>query len=781
MQFPLSWLKSFVSFSGSPEELSELLTVSGLEVDRMVPTPLSFQGVVTALVVETERHPNADQLTLATVTDGKETLQIVCGAPNCRAGIKVALAHIGAQLDNGAFKIKKSKIRGVESFGMLCSEQELGFSTTSNGILELPAETPLGVDLTTLYGDLLLEISLTPNLGHCNSVYGIARELSALCQQPATLPPLKDPEKTETFSVQVEVKAPQLCPRYACLSVKGVKVAHSPEPLRHLIEACGMRSINNVVDATNITMLELGQPLHAFDLKKLQGSIVVQELKEEQLIKTLDGEERRIPKDTLCICDQRGPVAIAGVIGSWETQVDEETVDLLLESAHFTPMAVRQASRACLVKTESSKRFERGVDPNGVIQALHRCASRITELCGGALGELVEVGEKNFPSPIVAGRLSHTNRLLGTSFTQSEAESLLRRLAFDVTFDDADRFHCTIPTYRFDVRKEVDLIEEMGRLFGFQNLPKSTPRYPQSTLPHSRDYLLEQELRRRLIGEGLEELVTGNLVSEKMLTSFPNPLLPPATWVKVLNPSSIEHAVMRTSLLPSLLQVVAKNSCHGETSLASFEIGRIHFRLDEQYHEQPMCALLLTEVAGDFFSLKGMVENLLEGLNLPKARFERSQFESFHPGRQAKIIVEGVEVGVLGEVHPSTLRLFDVEIATFVATLSLMDLKLKRQNEPKMRPLPLFPASQRDWTITLDEQIAYGAILDAIEKTRSRLLQKVSLLDIYRSAAIGEGKKNVTLRFLYRDARKTLSVEAVEAEHARIVRGVQQTLGEMNS
>jgi len=442
--------------------MAEILTQNGLEVDSIEVPPRPYAGVVVGEVQAVNPHPNADRLQVATVYDGEKTFQVVCGATNCRAGIKSPFARVGASI--GGSKLKKGKLRGVDSEGMLCAADELGMGSKSEGILELPGELRTGQDLQEIYGDTLLEISLTPNLGHCFSVLGVARELAA-----ATKTPLKLPEISPLPGGEGQLTPPaEGCPRYAGRVIRGVKVAPSPPWLVRKLEGCGLRSINNIVDITNWVMMELGQPLHPFDMNKIQGAPKVRLAQHGERLTTLDGIDREVGADTLLICDNNGPIAIGGVMGGANSEVDEETVDLLLEGAHFTPKAIRHASKVTGLKTEASKRFERGVDPNGVARALDRATALILQVSGGELTESFDWGQTNFPPKTVAWRPERVNKLLGTDLSVSEMEELLRRLDFKVAEEVG------VPTYRFDVGAEIDLVDR--RRFGFgRDRPQSDP------------------------------------------------------------------------------------------------------------------------------------------------------------------------------------------------------------------------------------------------------------------------------------------------------------------
>ncbi len=785
MKIPLSWLKEFLPTKLTPEQISDSLTVIGLEVDAMEPKKLSFQGVVIGEVVEKNPHPSGDKLCVATVSDGTQTYQVVCGAPNCRVGLKTPFAKIGAKI--GGSRIKKTKLRGVESEGMLCSHEELELPDgTLDGIMELSQELEAGVDLATLYGDLIFEIALTPNLAHCASVRGVARELSAVTQESLHHPKYarveKSKEKIEAHtSVTMENKA--ACPRYACKVITGVKVAPSPSWLKERVESCNMRSVNNVVDITNLVLLEFGQPLHAFDFDTLaEKRIVVRNARKGEKLTTLDGNEHYPTDEMLMICDAQGPVAVAGVMGTEHTEVTENTTSILLESAYFEPSQVRAASRHLGIQTEASYRFERGTDPNGVLEALERATTWICEIANGtALHGVLDVKEKEFPTSMVSCRVSRVNQILGTQLASSEIETIFERLGLRVLSGKQDLIEVEIPTYRHDIHHEIELVEEVARLYGFDNIHKrERATFRTGTLPHSPAYLFEKEIRTRLIAEGLQELLTCDLISPEAADLVLPDCMPSRSVIKLLNPHSVHQSVLRPSLLPGLLNVVKTNTHHGIHSILGFEVGRLHFKTKDSYTEPTVASLVLTgqkeeqhwenkDNSLDFYDLKGIIENLFKSLKSAPPSFSPTSFKNFHPGRQASVRVGDIEVGIMGEVHPETLKKVDLSHPVYFAELNLEDLHALSQPKVKMTPLPQYPSSTRDWTVTVSDDVAVGALLDKIKALPSKKLESVLLLDVYRSETLGSDRKNVTIRFIYRDQGKTLSVEAVENEHSRII------------
>lgn len=789
MKLSLNWLREYIQLDLSPDEIAKILTNAGLEVEGIFSTSKGFDGVVVGEVLKVDKHPDADQLCVAQVSDGQEVYQVVCGAPNCRPGMKTAFARLGANLtdhEGKKFKIKKSKLRGVESFGMLCAADEIGLSQEEQpGIIEFDDEMKTGTDLAALYSDTVLEIGLTPNLGHCNSVVGIARELSALIQTPVVLPAITFQEDQSLHTpglIRIEVQDVERCPRYACRIIKDVKVGSSPDWLKKYLEASGIRPINNVVDITNFVFLEIGQPLHAFDYDTISGQkIIVRAGKDGENFITLDDKERSLTPEDLLICDAEKGIAIAGVMGGKNSEVSQATKNILLEAAYFSPKSIRKTSKRLGLQTDSSKRFERGADPNAVLWALDRAAMLIQKLTGGKIAQTpLDIKKQAFPDAKIECRLSRINALLGTHLGVSEVESIFKRLGFVYQWDGQDKFLVTVPTYRVDVRQEIDLVEEAARIYGYENIPLSQPSYKDSSIPQAPLFLFERALRGRLIAEGLQEFLTCDLIGPSILDTIGKETggLEP---VKVMNPISVEQSVLRTSLLPGLLQLVKYNAAHQNHDFCGFEIGRIHFKEGEQFKEQTVLGIVLTghaqnhawyskEREFDFFDLKGIIENILKELRISNVSFKANNLKTFHTGRQAAIYADSLEIGSMGEIHPSIIRRLDVPQRIYFAELNLHDLMQKSQGDYRMQEISIYPGSARDWTVTIEEQRPVQQIFDIIRAIPSKLLKQASLLDIYRSEKLGANMKNVTLRFIYRDDQKTISQEAVDGEHARILR-----------
>lgn len=801
MLVPLSWLKDHLEITSdidfSPQKLSEVLTLAGLEVDKVESLSLGFSGIIVAKVLKTEPHPQAERLKVATVTDGKEQYQVVCGGPNCREGLITAFAKVGAHLTDEKgeiFKIKKSKLRGVDSDGMLCSEKELGFTNESDGgIIEFKETFPIGKDLLELFGDTIFEISLTPNLGHCMSIRGIARELSALLNLKMAFSKISLNEKPGLHTsdkIKVSVEAPEKCFRYSCRYIENIEVKDSPNWLKQRLEACGMRSINNVVDVTNYILLEYGQPLHAFDYDKIEGDqLLIKSSEEPTSLVTLDTIERTIPLGTLLICDEAKPLAIAGIMGGLDSSVTPTTTRILLESAYFDPSSIRRATKGLNLRTDSSSRFEKNIDPEAVITALDRAAVLLQEVAGGDIAcDRIDETVRCFSHRTLSCRFDRINTLLGTQLSLNEIEKIFHRLKMPCEIDsEAKVFHLKIPTYRNDIQEEIDLIEEVARIYGYNNIDLREVKSVNSKIPHSPLYLIEKATRKRLVAEGLQEMLTCDLISPKLATLALNDASEEDPLIHVMHPSSVDQSILRPSMLPSLLQAIKHNFDHQTFSVSAFELGYVHYKNEGQFQEKPTVGIILTGEKQphfweekpkkvDIFDLKGIVENLVYGLVSTECNFPSLSIKGFHPGRQALIQTEKGVLGLLGEVHPSLLEKLDIKEKVYFAQLDLQELYRQSQKHTMMEPLPLYPGSERDWTATFKENTSCSTILESLKSISSRLIKGISLLDLYRSEKLGNDRKNITLRFSYRDDHKTISFETVEKEHSRILAMASQKL-----
>ncbi len=789
MKITLNWLRELVDVVLASDELAETLVMAGLEVESVEERRPSWTAVEIAAIEDVAPHPNADRLRLCRVRRAAETVVVVCGASNMQVGDRVALAVPGTVLPDGK-RIEQAAIRGERSHGMLCSLRELGLSEDdAGGIMILPADAPVGAPLVGYLGaeDTILELSVTPNRGDCLSVLGIAREVAALTGASLHVRKSSISEGGAPASrfVRVDVQASDLCPRYAARVVRGVRVAPSPLWMQTRLAMVGMRPISNVVDATNYVMLERGQPLHAFDLRRLRGACVaVRRAGSRQRYETLDGQTRELAADDLVSADAEGPVAIAGVMGGADSEIKPDTVDLILESAFFVPETVRRSARRLGLITESSYRFERGVDPGGTRFALDRVTELIVGNAGGqvAKGVLEARGSGGRPRAAIRLRPARVNALLGTTLKIPEMERPLRALGATVSGRGPLVRRVVPPTHRFDLQNEVDLIEEIARLIGYDAVPTSTPAIGAGGPGRGPIHDIEQRLRARLAGAGFDEAITLAMVSADDNRDFAG--LPELTGpsVELTNPLSAETAELRRSLLPGLLRVYAENRRHGAAHVAAYALGRVFSREADRYHEVQTLALLLagarppewvggTSRPWDFFDLKGACEAVFAEFHIDAVRWEAlgSGARHLHPGKGAQIEIGGVSCGCAGALHPNlrAARGFDDEL--WLAELDLMRVVQYCPGRVIFRPLPRFPAVSRDVAVLVDEQFPARRILDAVTEATEPLVEEVRVFDHYTGSPIPKGKKSLAYTIAYRASDRTLTDDEVNATHDRLV------------
>ena len=781
MRVLMGWLRELVDLPEATEEVARRLTAAGLDA-----------GLAHVVVGEVrERTPIPEtKLSVCRVFDGEQEWQIVCGAQNYVAGDHVPLAKVGAVLPGG-LKIGKAKLRGHESFGMLCSSRELGFDDGVDGLHLLAKETVPGTPIAKVLGkdDVALELNVTPNRADALSHLGVARELAALLGRPLRARAVSLPDATGDGPAMVEVVDGELCPLYAARVVEGVKVGPSPAWLARRLEALGQRSVNNVVDATNLVLLECGQPLHAFDLDRLEGGrIVVRRAAEGELLKTLDGKERTLHTDDLVIADASRPVALAGVMGGEDSEVKAGTTRLLLESARFSPSSVRRSARRHAIHSEASHRFERGVDPEGVGHALDRLAELLLEVAGGHLvGSAVVVEKVPFIRRRVTLRHARLESYLGAPVPWDEAIDILRRLGLGLVSDDGAQATVEVPGARGDLSIETDLIEEVLRVRGFHTVPA---RIPPGSGTDARDDLrqsAESQVRGTLSAAGFDEAINYAFTAPELLAK----VHPDAAPIALLNPIASDLAVMRTTLVAGLLKNLGHNLRHGAHDVRLFEIGRVylpHAKLEGKpgdaaftaAHEPRRLAFAATGLrargwtagkeALDFFDAKGALERVVEALHLTKARFVRVEGVSWlHPRSACALEVAGRQVGVFGELHPSVADAVDVPRMTLVGEFELDQLTAAAQLVARYEPLPRFPASLRDVAVVVEDRITAADVLSEIRRADAgRLVEE---------APLAEGRKNLAFSLRYRAADRTLTDDEVNTLHAGIVERLGQAFG----
>lgn len=795
-----NWLKQYVDFDFTPEELSHRLTMAGLEVDAMDKLGAGLDSVIVAKLLSVEAHPEADRLTLCQVDTGSETIQVVCGAQNHKTGDLVALAQVGSVLP-GDFQIKKSKIRGMQSFGMLCSEKELGLADEAEGIMILPSDLTPGIPVFDALNlkDVRFEIGLTPNRPDCLSVIGVAREVSAMSGNPLNLPEPKVVEAGPPIDIEtsVTIVEPDRCPRYAARLIKGVKIGPSPDWMVRRLESVGMRSINNVVDVTNFVLLELGHPLHAFDFSLLRDRrIVVKSAADGDLFTTLDSQPRQLGSSDLTICDGEGPVALAGVMGGENSEIKPETTDVLLESAYFDPNTIRRTSKRLGIHTESSHRFERGADVNMVPLALDRAADLIQQLAGG----IIATGRIDaYPRKIEQKALSltawRTSEVLGVNVDALDIKRFLTSIDFkvDLAHDREDgALTVKVPSFRPDIEREIDLIEEVARLNGYDNIPVTMPA--SQLICHQEPSHRQQvrNLRDYMVGAGFSEIINYSFVANE---SWDRISLATDDYrrktVRVLNPLTEEQAVMRTSLVPSVLDTVSRNLAYRNTDLQLFELRPVF--LDADVSDLPTEKMCLTvALCGrrspegwaqdrsdvDFFDLKGVTEGLLSRFNATGIEWSNSETEPFlHPGKSCAINIQGKTVGTLGEVHPQTLEAFEIDQPVYLLDLDLTVLFSVIGEHPGFRPLSRYPDVYRDSAFLIDDNVDAARVFEVLGGIKNKTVEDLVLFDLYRGKGIPEGKKSVAIRVRYRSLEKTLTDEEIQSVHGKIVRTMQKKLG----
>ena len=786
------WLRDYVEVTLSSEELAHRLTMVGLEVEAVHRSNAFLARVVTVRLESVRPHPRADRLHLCQAFDGRSRFQIVCGAPNAREGMIVPLALPGANLASG-LTIQEAEIRGQLSQGMLCSQKELGLGEDASGIWVLPDETPVGVSIREALGidDEVLDIAVTPNRSDCLSILGIAREVAAICQSPlcypATVAEQKGPGVTSLGSVTVEDA--EGCPRYAARIVQKVKVGSSPAWLRARLEAVGLRSINNLVDITNYILMEMGQPLHAFDFDRLkEHRIVVRRAEADERFTTLDGVERTLFDDTLLICDGRGPVAIAGIMGGLDSEITPETTQVLIESAYFEPRGIRRSSKKLALRTESSFRFERGIDPEGVIRALDRAAQLMQELGGGEIAEgRIDV----YPKPIQTSRLilnvNRTNRFLALDLKPAEIAEALHRIELPVEVLDVDRLQVSVPSFRPDITREVDLTEEVARLIGYDRIPVTYPIAALEAEPADLHLRLRQEVKEVLQGAGFYEVLNYSFISHESLSKLgfeqDDPKMNP---LRVLNPLSEEQGVMRTSLTPSLLQTASQNFDHGNEDLRVFELSKVFLPKAgeplpvESHHLAGLMAgkwspqTLYGELGEiDYADLKGVVEEILELFHLQGVTFLEERVPPYlDPLHAASILCDKELVGALGKLHPRTEEAFALKKSVYLFEIDFEKVYRLRGRRSLYRSLPKFPSVLRDMALMVSESIPVQKVVDFIGQLQEPMLEQVEIFDIYRNPELSEEKKSIGYRLVYRSSERSLTDAEVNALHSRLVQQV---------
>jgi len=799
MRVSLEWMREYVDFDLSPTELAEELTMVGLEVEEFISAPTEgLDKVVVGKIIRIEPHPNADKLSICTVDIGiNEHLPVICGAPNAKVGLLSPLALEGAELPSGA-KITAANIRGEVSHGMLCSEKELRIGDDASGLMELSPEHKPGTPIIEALGldNVVLKLELTPNRSDCLSIVGVAREVSAITGNPLRKPHISfsegDTKASDLTSVTIE--APDLCPRYAARLVRGVKIGPSPYWMRRRLESVGLRAINNVVDVTNYVLMELGHPLHAFDFDKLgENRIVVRRARPGEQIITLDEVQRQLDDDMLVIADAEKPVAVAGIMGGSGTDVTDATVNVLIESAYFNPVSISKTAKSLVMQTAASYRFERGTDIEGLITALNRTAQLVQELAGGEIcAGIVDA----YPAPRqkvhVKLRPERVNSILGTDLTAEEMEKFLTSIEFQVYSRSGDGMTVIVPTFRPDVAREIDLIEEIARLYGYDNIPITMPASEaQSDSETGRIMNFREKVKSALVACGLTEVVNYSFHSPDALDLIR--LEEDSKYRRALqirNPISENQSIMRTTLIPGLLANIQHNLNRRISDIQIFEVGRVfHPRSERELPDEP--ELVSGAITGlvnsqlwnqltrpvDFFDIKGIVETFLHEIGIRDYQLRPASRPSLQPDRGAEVAVGDTVIGVLGEVHRNVLDNHDIDQDTYIFELDFNRLLTCAIPEAKFQPLPVFPSVHRDMAVVVAFDIPSSQIENTIKSVGEGLVRSVNLFDVYRGEQVPENMRSLAYSIEYYSPARTLTDNEVDEVHEKIISALTEKFG----
>ncbi len=785
MLFSVNWLKKWVDIDLPVDELAGKLTASGLEVDTVEPVAAPFSDVVVAEITHCDQHPDADKLKICSINFGAaEPVQVVCGAPNARPGIRIPLAKVGAVIGDD-FKIRKAKLRGVESYGMACSARELGLSNDHSGLMELPQDAPLGMDIREFLelSDHSIEVELTPNRADCLSIRGLAQDVSASCHARLTVPQISQVTPAITDSIEVKLEAPEDCPRYVGRVIRGIDpTAATPLWMVEALRRSGIRSISATVDATNFVLMELGQPMHAFDLDRLQGGINVRRgLKGETLV-LLDGKQVDVDEGLLAICDGAGPVALAGIMGGLDSGVTDATKNILLESAYFKPSTISGKARDMGLHTDASHRFERGVDPQGQVRAMERITALLLDIAGGEAGPLIHaVSDKFLPvQNKVSLRHARLNRVLGIELDEATVSSILTDLRMSPEFSEG-AWHVTAPSDRFDIEIEEDLIEEVARIFGYDNIPAALPAGELDPGIVSEGRLTLQSVQQVLCAAGYTEAINYSFTSGSLLGRFcmDEHVLPLA------NALSADLEVMRTALLPGLVETLSRNLRRQQERVRLFETGTVFKQngsLTESLHVAAVaCGSFVPEQWGhasrvvDFYDIKGDLQLMLS-LRGEKGEveFRDADLPWLHPGQAATVSIDGVDTGWIGGVHPLILKQMEIKgpVMAFELDLSI----LSKREIPCTKEISRFPSIRRDLALLVPEKISFAEVRRNVIDLSGDLLVNLVLFDLYSGQGVEKGYKSFAIGLILQNVSCTLTDEVVDSLIQNVVQGLEQRL-----
>ena len=794
MLISLNWLKKYVDLEGiETSEMENALTMIGQEVEKIEIKGENLDKVITAQILEKEMHPDSDHLTVCKVDTGKEVLQIICGAPNHKAGDKVALAQIGARL-TPEFVIKKGKIRGLESNGMLCSEEELGIGHDASGIIILPEDTPLGVPMKEYLGlnDIVFELEITPNRPDCLSHIGIAREVAALYNKELKYPKTeinKETVEKTVDNISVEIKDSDLSKRYVARIIKNVQVKESPKWLKERVESVGIRSINNIVDVSNYILMETNQPNHIFDLDKLEGTkITVDVAKNDEIFVTLDEQERKLNNEDIVIKDEKKVVALAGVMGGFNSQITENTKNILLEVAHFNPQKIRKTSRRLALISDSSYRFERGVDRENAINVVNRIANVIQEVAGGEILQGVVDNYPEVPAKQVAElNFERLNRFVGKEIVREEVIRILQKLEVIVE-DKGENLILTAPSFRQDLENEQDYYEEIIRMYGFDNIENKLPKVEINETPTIDTTKLIDRVKLIAASTGLQEVINYSFIPKDGVDKVKFTNVEKENLIDVLKPITEDFVTLRPTLLYSLIKNAKDNINRNVENIRFFEVSRAFEKAEELAKEEVKLGIILAgnndktlwnpkPEAYDFYDLKGIVEEIFSKLRFKNYQIKRSTQTQLHPGRSVDVFVGREFIGSFGEIHPDVLENFDLgKKSVLVGEFNIDLIKKYIGKAVKYEGMVKFPAVPRDIALVMDEAVLVGDVLKVIEKVDNKI-EKVELFDIYRGLGVLTGKKSVAISIKLRDKNKTLEEKEINDVVEKILKKVEKQFG----
>lgn len=785
MNLPMSWLNDYMDIDAEPKEYADRLTMSGSKVEGFENMGENVQNVVAGKVLTCVDHPDSDHLHVCTVDAGTgETLQIVCGAPNVKAGIIVPTALIGAVLPDG--KIKKTKMRGVESQGMLCSHDELGITEDmlgyepEYGILILPDDTPIGKDIRDIFGmnETVVEFEITSNRPDCFSIIGLARETAATFDKKFTIPEVKFAENNENIAdmLSVEVLDKDKCKRYCARMVKNVKIGPSPAWMQERLRACGVRPINNIVDITNYVLLEYGQPMHAFDLRDLaDNKIIVRRAENGEVIKTLDEQDRTLTSDDLVIADGKKAVAVAGVMGGFNSEVKDDTTTVVFESATFDGASVRLTAQRVGLRTEASSRYEKGLDYNNTVPAVERACQLVEELaCGENIGGMIDVMGNVTDMKSLPFRPDKINAFLGTDISTEQMVKYFDALEIKT---DLDKMTVTPPSFRPDLEGEADIAEEVARFYGYDKIPV-TLLSGEATCGKKTDRQQAQDkIMETLTAMGMYEIYTYTFTSPSIFDKLNIPSESALrNAVKISNPLGEDTSIMRTTTIASMLDILSRNYNYRNVSAKLFEIGKVFIPAEEgRLPDEPFKITMgMYGDNADFFDLKGMCESLFDSLHVKGVKYEAvTDNPTFHPGRCAKVSAGGKTLGIIGEIHPAVSRKYGIETPVYIAELDFENVFLNIKSELKFKELPKYPAVTRDIAMLVDKAVPVADIEAVIEKASGKMLETLTLFDVYEGAQIPDGKKSVAYSAVYRASDRSLTGEEVQTVFDKVVRKLE--------